>query len=200
MMENGVVMLLATILPFNKAFKQTASSGAEVDWNSLASKVAQPVFSPPMPGMPYQGQDEEEDYAAGREQIKEFLRHFTTMNYDAVAKCVKNSLEILKRRCILNDKLLVPVVGPPTDLDEVKARRAMAKAVENFIECDIILKIPEVELGPSLKALQASMDTVVNSVVMSTEGVALWGQEKTRIARHRLEDKFNVFKEDEFVE
>ena len=41
---------------------------------------------------------------------------------------------------------------------------------------------------------------MVNAVVMSTEGVALWGQEKTRIARHKLEDKFNVFKEDEFVE
>ena len=44
------------------------------------------------------------------------------------------------------------------------------------------------------------MDAVVFAVVMATEGVALWGQEKTKIFRHRLEDKFNVFKEDEFIE
>ena len=43
------------------------------------------------------------------------------------------------------------MVGPPTDLEELKARRAMAKAVDNFIETDIVLKIPDVELGPSLK-------------------------------------------------
>ena len=61
MMENGVVMLLATILPYNKAYKQQANSGAPVDWNAIAVKVANPVFAPPMPGMPYQGQDEEEE-------------------------------------------------------------------------------------------------------------------------------------------
>ena len=44
------------------------------------------------------------------------------------------------------------------------------------------------------------MDSVVYAVVMCTEGVASWGQEKTKIVRHRLEDKFNVFKEDEFIE
>merc|ERR550519_3283710 len=114
MMENGVVMLLATILPYNKAFKAQAKDPS-TDWNGIAVKVAQPVFAPPMPGMPYQGQDDEEeakmadkDYAAGREQIKEFLQHFTAMSYDAVAKCVRNSLDVLKRRCTLNDKLLVP--------------------------------------------------------------------------------------------
>ena len=44
------------------------------------------------------------------------------------------------------------------------------------------------------------MDAVVYAVVMATEGVASWGQEKTRIVRHKLEDKFNVFKDNEFVE
>ena len=39
---------------------------------------------------------QDKDYAAGREQIKEFLQHFTAMNYDAVAKCVRNSLDLLK--------------------------------------------------------------------------------------------------------
>ena len=60
MMENGVVMLLATILPHNKAFK-AQSKDTTVDWNAIAVKVAQPVFAPPMPGMPYQGQDDEEE-------------------------------------------------------------------------------------------------------------------------------------------
>ena len=44
------------------------------------------------------------------------------------------------------------------------------------------------------------MDMVSNAVVNATEGVASWGQEKTKIVRHKLEDKFNVFQEDEFIE
>ena len=44
------------------------------------------------------------------------------------------------------------------------------------------------------------MDMVSNAVVNATEGVASWGQEKTKIVKHKLEDKFNVFQEDEFVE
>ena len=48
--------------------------------------------------------------------------------------------------------------------------------------------------------LQSGMDLVVGAIVMCTEGVASWGQEKTKVVRHKLEDKFNVFREDEFIE
>ena len=44
------------------------------------------------------------------------------------------------------------------------------------------------------------MDAVVNAVVTCTEGVASWGQEKTKIVRQKLEDKFNVYKDEEYIE
>ena len=44
------------------------------------------------------------------------------------------------------------------------------------------------------------MTLVANTIIGISEGLAQWGQAKTQIVRHKIDDKYNVFKDDEFVE
>ena len=60
----------------------------------------------------------------------------------------------------MNDRLLVPIVGPPQDLDEVKVRHQLSKINDSFIHVDIILKIPHVDLRPSPSKLQVKRKSV----------------------------------------
>ena len=48
--------------------------------------------------------------------------------------------------------------------------------------------------------LQSMMTTVVNTVINISEGLAQWGQAKTKSFRQKIDDKYNVFREDEYTE
>ena len=100
-------------------------------------------------------------------EARDLITHFNKQNATSLNKCIRNTLETIKRR----------VTSPSTiqygDTTDEKMDHRPALKVK------LVLAYPQVAMKPALEEVQGSLNTVVKNVLAVLKKVLQWGQRGT---------------------
>ncbi|KAK7469850.1 hypothetical protein BaRGS_00036128, partial [Batillaria attramentaria] len=107
------------------------------------------------------------------ESAMELLIHFNNRNLDALLRCVRNTLEALRKR--ITSSSMAHYIGDSFG-DTKKDSRP-------FFRTFATLAIPNVVMQPALDEVQQGLNKAVQSIVSVSKGVAQWSKERKRVVK-----------------
>ncbi|XP_078482966.1 dynein axonemal heavy chain 8 [Ciona intestinalis] len=109
-------------------------------------------------------------------ECEELVEYFKTRTLEALLKCTRQSLDLIKRRVFYpksayGRRMTGQLTNAPTGSIQL-VREGMAPLLVSNVE----LAIPNVELKPNLEEVQSAINETARCIVEVSKGVVCWGQ------------------------
>nr|KAG5688729.1 hypothetical protein BaRGS_032064 [Batillaria attramentaria] len=98
------------------------------------------------------------------ENASDLLTYFSNRNMDAIQRCIRNTLESLRKRIAA----------------DVLAQYDKNKKTRPLFRTDIVLAIPNVLMQPSIEDVQMGLNKVAQCVISVSKGVAQWSKNRKK--------------------
>ena len=108
-----------------------------------------------------------------RREADELLAHFEQLNVDALLKCIRQSLESLRKRT----STIVPHrYGGSDGGGNVGGDKTAVELHHPIFRTDLVLLIPDIAMRPSLDEVQQAVNKAAALIVAVGKGIHAWGQ------------------------
>ncbi|XP_048253391.1 dynein axonemal heavy chain 5-like isoform X2 [Haliotis rufescens] len=109
------------------------------------------------------------------ESAMELLIHFNNRNLDALLRCVRNTLESLRKR-ITSSSITHYMTDTSVFGDNKRDSRP-------FYRTYATLQIPNITMQPALDEVQQALNKAVQNIICVSKGVSQWSKERKRIVK-----------------